>query len=309
MMARTVELALPWVSQLGESPLWHPADQCLYWVDIAGRQIHRHDPRRQELSHWPCEAEPACLAPAMDGGLAVARRDGLWHLDTRSGRQRQLCEPPYDPALQRFNDGKVDARGDWWLTTIHEPRDRPAAALYRFDGERLHREAEGVTNGNGLAWSIDGQSLWWADTTAHRVDRLVRANEGQGLASRAVFAQFASKDASNEGGQGAGCASHYGGRPDGAAVDCAGRYWVAMYEGARIVCLDAGGVVVDELALPVRCPTMPCFGGADLRTLYITTARHGRAAAELAAEPWAGAVLSVQMEVAGLPACVAGPWV
>jgi sugar lactone lactonase YvrE len=94
----------------------------------------------------------------------------------------------------------------------------------------------------------------------------------------------------------------YGGRPDGAAVDAEGGYWVAMYEGARVLRLRADGAVTDEIALPVRCPTMPCFGGADLKTLYITTARHQRPADELAREPLAGCVLQRRVDVPGLPA-------
>ena len=93
----------------------------------------------------------------------------------------------------------------------------------------------------------------------------------------------------------------YGGRPDGAAVDAEGAYWVAMYEGQRLLRLAPDGALLQEVPLPVRCPTMPCFGGADLRTLYITTARHGRPAAELEAQPLAGRVLTMAVDVPGLP--------
>jgi sugar lactone lactonase YvrE len=93
----------------------------------------------------------------------------------------------------------------------------------------------------------------------------------------------------------------YGGRPDGAAVDVEGAYWVAMFEGARLLRLSPQGEVLQTLALPVQCPTMPCFGGDDLRTLYITTSRNGRPADELARQPWAGCVLTLRVEVPGLP--------
>ena len=90
-------------------------------------------------------------------------------------------------------------------------------------------------------------------------------------------------------------------RPDGAAVDAEGAYWVAMYEGQRLLRLSARGELLADLALPVRCPTMPCFGGPDLKTLFITTAREARPQAELAAQPLAGCVLSLPVTVPGLP--------
>jgi sugar lactone lactonase YvrE len=109
-----------------------------------------------------------------------------------------------------------------------------------------------------------------------------------------VFAQFPGRIAGQD-------LARYGGRPDGAAVDAEGCYWVAMFEGARVLRLSPAGEVLAELKLPVRCPTMPCFGGADLRTLYITTARENRSADELAREPWAGCVLQCRVDVPGLP--------
>jgi sugar lactone lactonase YvrE len=109
-----------------------------------------------------------------------------------------------------------------------------------------------------------------------------------------VFAQFAPKADGDD-------PARYGGRPDGAAMDSEGHYWVAMFEGARVLRLAPDGRVVQELALPVRCPTMPCFGGADLRTLYLTTSRQNRPADELAREPLAGCVLQCRVDVPGLP--------
>ena len=95
--------------------------------------------------------------------------------------------------------------------------------------------------------------------------------------------------------------NNYGGRPDGAAVDSEGNYWCAMYEGGRILCLSPQGDILSEIALPVRCPTMVAFGGDDLRTLYITTVSKNRPAAELEQYPLSGCLLSVHVDVAGLP--------
>lgn len=290
--------ALPGVppSLLGESPLWHPAEQVLYWCDIPGHALNRFDPKRGEHRRWTFESDVACCAPLMEGGLLLALRSGLECFDPDHGRRHAVPGTrPYDPRLERFNDGKADAQGRLWVGTIYEPRDRPQAALYRFDGGRLDKMADGVTVSNGLAWSPDARTLYWADTKAHTVFAFDFDRASGALSNRRVFAQFAPKV---EGGDLPG----YGGRPDGAAMDSQGHYWVAMFEGARLLRIAADGRVAQELKLPVRCPTMPCFGGADLRTLYITTAREQRPAEELAREPLAGCVLQLRVDVPGLPA-------
>lgn len=281
-------------SLLGESPLWHPLEQVLYWCDIPGRQLHRFDPASGRRDSWSFSAEPSCCAPVSGGGLLLAMRDGLWHFDNTTGERSLLAAPPYDPALQRFNDGKADAQGRFWIGTIDDKR-APQAALYCLAGGTLRRMADGITVSNGLAVSPDGATLYWADTTAHRVMAFELDGASGRLANRRVFKQFPLRvpDAPLQA---------YGGRPDGAAVDAEGAYWVAMFEGQRLLRLSAAGEVLAVLPLPVRCPTMPCFGGPDLCTLYITTARENRPADELAVQPLAGCVLQLRVAVPGLPA-------
>ncbi len=152
-----------------------------------------------------------------------------------------------------------------------------------------------LTVSNGLAWSPDARTLYWADTKApsHRHAGF-RSGDGS-ISRRRMFMQFPLKAADQ-------ALADYGGRPDGAAVDSQGGYWVAMFEGARLLRLAPDGTLLREVVLPVRCPTMPCFGGPDLKTLYVTTAREGRPADELAREPLAGCVLELRVDVPGMPA-------
>jgi sugar lactone lactonase YvrE len=135
--------------------------------------------------------------------------------------------------------------------------------------------------------------MYWADTRAHVIHAFDFDVAGGTLSRQREFARLAPRDAAAPGG--------YGGRPDGAAVDAEGGYWVAMYEGARLLRFAPDGALWREVPLPVRCPTMPCFGDDDLKTLYVTTARKGRSADELAREPWAGRVLRLRVDVPGLP--------
>jgi sugar lactone lactonase YvrE len=289
--------ALPGVppSVLGESPLWHPAEQVLYWCDIPGHALNRFDPKSDAHTRWPFDTDVACCAPLMEGGLLLALRSGLVRFDVSTGDVTPLDDTlPYDPKTERFNDGKADAQGRLWVGTIHEPRE-PKAALYRYADGKLDKMADKISVSNGLAWSPDAHTMYWADTKAHAVHAFDFERAGGAISNQRVFAQFPVKTADQD-------LATYGGRPDGAAMDSQGHYWCAMFEGARVLRFAPDGTLVQEIKLPVRCPTMPCFGGADLKTLYITTAREKRPADELAREPLAGCVLQLRVDVPGLPA-------
>lgn len=281
-------------SLLGESPFWHPSERVLYWCDIPGRRLNRFAPQALRHDCWDFDTELACCMPVLGGGLVLGMRDGLWFYRPDRHERTRLVPPPYDPACERFNDGKADPQGRVWVGTLYEPKDRPAAALYRWTRGTLDRVAGDVTVSNGLAWSPDGRTLYWSDTTSHTIMALDMDPQDGALSRRRVLQQFPLKTPGQP-------LATYGGRPDGAAVDSEGGYWVAMFEGQRLLRLSPDGAVLQEVPLPVRCPTMPCFGGDDLRTLYLTTARHGRPAAELARQPWAGCVLEMRVAVPGLP--------
>ena len=290
----TPRVAVAAAALLGESPVWHPGEQVLYYADIPGHRLQRFDPRSGELRHWSFDTDLASLAPRLDGSLLLAMRDGLWIFDPASGERRPAAEPPYDPAIERFNDGKCDPKGRFWVGTIYEPRNLAIASLHCFSHGKLQREATGFTVMNGLAWSPDGRTMHWSDTKAHTIFAADFDVAAGTLSNQRVFATFPLKavDAPLDG---------YGGRPDGAAMDAEGCYWVAMFEGQRLLRLSPDGEIVREVRLPVRCPTMPCFGGPDLKTLYITTAREKRPAAELLEQPLAGCVLALDVDVPGLP--------
>jgi sugar lactone lactonase YvrE len=280
-------------SILGESPFWHPDEQALYWCDIAGHAVNRFQPASGDHAQWELPCEPASIAPRPSGGLVVAMRDGIFHLDTRTGERERIVKAPYDPELLRFNDGKADPQGRFWVGTIHEKRE-PRASLYCLTLDSLDRVFDDATNSNGLAWSPDGATMYWTDTKLHTVFAFDFDPAGGDLSRRRVFARFEPKPDD-------GSLEHYGGRPDGGTVDSEGCYWASMYEGQRLVRLAPDGRLLQSIPLPVRCPTMPCFGGHDLKTLYVTTTREKRPEEELARQPWAGRVLQCRVDVPGLP--------
>jgi len=293
-------IAVPQPDQLGESPFWHPGEGRLYWVDIQGRALNRLDPAGGDPERWDMPAEPGCIAPAAGGGLVVALRDGIWRAPHWGGPLRLLAAAPYDSATTRFNDGKADPAGRFWAGSLYDPRDARAAALYCLDRASspaaLQRMAGDATVANGLAWSPDAQTLYWADTSRHVVWAWDWDAPTNAMSNQRVFLQFSAKPAGWQPGD-----PGYGGRPDGAAIDVHGNYWCAMYEGGRVLQFSPAGKLLRDIAVPVRCPTMPCFGGADLRTLYLTTARHSRTPAELREQPQAGCVFALRVDVPGLP--------
>ncbi|KQQ88115.1 gluconolactonase [Massilia sp. Leaf139] len=275
---------------VGECPLWHDVESALYWVDINGRTVNRVHPASGKFTSWKMGAEPSAIAADDDNNLVVATRTGFVRLNTTSGAIADICPAPYDTAITRFNDGRVDPQGRFWVGTMYEPRDKPAAEMYVLERDRLRLAwSGGMTNSNGLAWSLDGRAMFHADTTSHRIDRYDFDGAAGSVANGRTLLSFSTDKTSPE----------YGGRPDGAAVDAQGNYWVAMFEGGRLLKLSPTGELLREIPLPVRCPTAVAFGGSDLRTLYITSASHGRSSEELAQYPLTGKVLCTRVDVAG----------
>lgn len=275
----------------GESPVWHAEEAALYWIDIPGKAVHRLQPESGAHRLFPMPAEPGCIVRSSGGGLIVALRTGIAHLDTHTGALSLRIPAPYDPAVIRFNDGRCDPSGRLWVGTLYDPRDRPGATLYCLDRGSLRDVDKPVTVSNGVAFSLDGRTLFHADTSAHII-RTYDVDPASGMLSgERVLRRFSDDKA----------APDYIGRPDGAAVDAEGAYWCAMYEGGRLLRLSSSGETLDEILLPVRCPTMMAFGGPDLKTLYVTCASKERPQEELTRYPLTGKVLALRVTVPGVP--------
>jgi sugar lactone lactonase YvrE len=293
MSGHDVRVVVDSPALLGESPVWHPDQQALWYCDIPARRLHRFDPASSATARWEFHTDIGSFAPARDGRFLVALRDGLWRFDPASDERSQLAVAPYDMSEERFNDGKCDPLGRFWVGSMDEPRRPAQAGLWCFSDGVLERRQVGIAISNGLAWSPDARTMYWSDTAAHTVWAFDYEPLSGAMTGRRVFAQFAAKPA-------AGLTGYFG-RPDGAAVDAEGCYWVAMYEGARVLRLSPAGEIVAEVRVPARCPTMPCFGDADLKTVYVTSASLNRPAEERTEFPHAGCTFSFRVDVPGLP--------
>ncbi len=269
--------------------MWHAEEDSLYWIDIAACVVHRLHITSKTHRSWSLPSAPGCIARNATGGLVVALRTGLVHLNTDTGTITPLLPAPYDTNLIRFNDGRCDAMGRLWCGSIYEPRGQALATLYRIEHNTLKDMHHAVTTSNGVAFTVDQHQMFHSDTPSHRIN-IYDFDLATGQTSNGhLFHQFnADKSAPD-----------YGGRPDGAAVDSENAYWCAMYEGGRLLRLAPTGKILQEIPLPVRCPTMLAFGGHDLRTLYITSVRDKRPAEELEQYPHSGCLLSFRVDVPG----------
>lgn len=290
------ELVLDARAELAECPLWSVAEQCLYWIDIAGRRLHRYDPATSLDRLWWMPCEPGCIALADGGGLVAALRDGFYRFYPEQSRLHKLAGAPYDTTNMRFNDGRCDASGRFWAGAMYQQRTSEQAAMFCLERGAVRlgwgpQDGLGVKVSNGLAFAADGDALFQSDTPNHVIYRFAfDAATGQ-VGERSVFARLPVK----------GEQAVYGGRPDGAAIDAEGCYWSAQYEGGRVLRFSPQGEIIGIVHVPVTRPTMVAFGGADLRTLYVTSAREGAADEELARQPQAGGIFAVRLDVAGRP--------
>jgi sugar lactone lactonase YvrE len=273
-------------ASLGESPVWSVAEQVLYWVDINAPSLNRFDPATGRNVAMAMPASIGCFALRARGGFIVALRNGIWLARADGSLERQVAAAPYDPAHHRFNDGRCDRQGRFFPGTMNEKRDARSAALLRVDAAfAVTPILDDITISNGLAWSPDGRTMYHADTPTHTIHAYDYDIETGLPRQPRVFAQWSGATD----------------RPDGGTVDSAGNYWSAFYGGGRILQLSPAGRTLAEIAMPAMCPTMCAFGGPDLRTLYVTSARQHRDADELARLPHSGGIFALRVDIPGLP--------
>jgi len=201
-------------------------------------------------------------------GLIAAFQDGLFLLDPVTGERSLVANPESDLPENRFNDGRVDRQGRFWAGTMNDRRRDPTGALYRLDPDRRVTRIRGeVIVPNSLAWSPDSRVMYFADTYRYRIWRYDFDAEAGLPSGERVFAD-------TSGGPG---------RPDGSAVDEAGCLWNAEYAGARLVRYTPAGAVDRVVPMPVSNPTCCAFGGPNLETLFVTSARQ-----RLSPSSWSG---------------------
>ena len=274
---------------LGEGTCWSPRTQALWWVDILGRRLHRYRPVDGAKQSWQFDEEISAVAERSDApGLVMTLRRGLAMFDPDSDAPaRYLQVPGQEPPSNRFNDGKCDRAGRFWGGTMDFDCKLPSGALYRFGpGDACVRHEIGFAVTNGPTWSQDERTMYFNDTTRGVVYAFDFDPVSGGLSNRREWLRLARGD----------------GFPDGMTTDAAGRIWLAHWGGGCISCHDPhSGAELGRLKLPASQITNCCFGGPELRTLFITSARVDLSPAQLEREPLAGGLFAVELDQPGVP--------
>ena len=285
--ANSVALTAPiclWQARatLGEGVLWLAEEHCVWFVDIKGRRIHRCAADGSEQRSWDTAQQVGFIVPVAGGGFACGLEDGLYRFDVASGSFSPLCQLEAELPGNRFNDGHVDAAGRLWFGSMDDSEAGATGALYRFDGASTQQVDSGYVITNGPAISPDGRTLYHTDTLNKQIYAFDLAADGS-IAGKRLFVTL----------DGAGY-------PDGMAVDCEGHLWVASFGGWRIDRFAPDGRLVGEVRFPCANVTKLAFGGDDLRSVYVTSARKGLSPVQLAEQPLAGALFMFRVQTPGL---------
>lgn len=285
---RVVPALMQHRSRLGEGALWHTRTGRLYWIDIAGQAAHAYEPAGGRTLTALLGESVGTLVPTRRGEVLVALQRRLAFLDFNGARLAPFPQEPLLPVTQRFNDGKCDSAGRLWVGSMALDAAAGHGALWCVGAElRAQIRRTELSIPNGIAWSSDGLTLYHVDSVPRRIETFAVDPVDGSLSPARTLREFPPE----------------GGVPDGLTIDAEGHLWVALWDGWRVVKIHGQtGATLAEIPLPVQRPTSCAFGGPELATLYITTAGFELSAAELAAQPLAGAVFEVNPGAIGVPA-------
>ena len=281
------QCALKWDAVVGESPLWHVGQRRLYWVDIQRKRVHRFDPATGRNETFATPDLVTCLAFRRRGGLVLTLRKNIAYFDPDTGRLDLGQTVEADLPDNRFNDGRVDPQGRFWAGTMGDQDwDQPVGHLYRLLSDHRVEQVRGhVICSNGTGWSPDGLTMYYTESFRFTVWAYDFDPATGDVSNKRPFATLPKGDVF----------------PDGLCVDAEGGVWSNHVGVGKVVRYDPQGQVEREVLLPVPRAVGSTFGGDDLRTLYVTTARETMTPEQLLAAPLSGSLFAVDAGVRGRP--------
>nr|AGU10575.1 SMP-30/Gluconolaconase/LRE-like region [uncultured organism] len=267
---------------LAEGPVWHPEDKALYFVDIKQRAIHRCAEDGGRRQSWTVPDEVGFALPMHGGDFVCGLPGRIERFSFETGALTTLHEVEPDLPGNRLNDGYVDRHGALWFGSMDNAEVASSGALYRLAAglPAIHKDG-GYVITNGPCVSPDGRTFYHTDTLEKTIYAFDLGEQGA-LSNKRVLVRI-------EGS----------GYPDGTAVDADGALWIGLFGGARIERYAASGELLDTVSMPCSNITKVAFGGEDLRTVFVTTARKGLSAEELSQEPLAGGIFSFRVAAPG----------
>ncbi|MFA4870405.1 MAG: SMP-30/gluconolactonase/LRE family protein [Pedobacter sp.] len=278
------QLVLDIQSTLGEGAIWNHTDQRLYWVDIDQHLLHWFDPLTKLHQTSSLPKKITTVVPTLKEELLIALEDGIYNYN-KSTNELQLrhVNPENNITGNRFNDGKCDPLGRFWVGTMGKEQ---SAALYCMSKDySLQTIQTGITNSNGILWSPDQKTMYYIDTPTSKVAAYnFNNNTGQVSNPQTVIT----------------IPSHIG-RPDGATIDSDGMVWIAMWGGYCVTRWNPKtGELLSTIEVPSKNITSCAFGGEKLDTLYITSAKGQMTNSDLADYPNSGGLFAIKPGISGI---------
>ena len=284
--ARLIDAEVAWEirSELGEGPIWWR--DSLYWVDIDAPRLHVYTPATNEKQSFTLGEKTGTVVPRASGGFILAQESGLCTFDPATRTTQRLPWPADKRIVNRFNDGKCDPQGRFWVGTMG--RDEPTGSLYRIAADfDVTEMLTGVRISNGLCWDERQGRFYYIDSGAKAIDVFDWEPESGTIHGRRTVARLPEGET---------------GVPDGMTIDTEGRLWVAVFGGYGVHCIDPRtGRSLEKISVPVAKTTACWFGGVNLDELYITTASVREDAASLRAHPLAGSLFVCRPGASGHP--------
>ena len=286
-MSDTAELFIDSRCELGEGVFWHPLQERLFWFDILNKTLFSATAGGIMIDRFAFDT-PVTAAGVIDAdNLAIASAAGIYKLELSTDTRELIAPLEADKHGNRSNDGRVGPAGGFWIGTmaLHDPAHNPAGSLYQVRGGEVTTILTGIHIPNATCFSPDGRTAYFTDGVT-RVIRKVAIDRETGLPV-GPWEDFTKTEPPGE--------------PDGAVADSEGYIWNAVWNAGSVIRYAPDGSIDRVVKVPVSRPTCPAFGGPDLKTLYITSAREGLTPEQLALEPLAGGVFAINVDVPGLP--------
>jgi sugar lactone lactonase YvrE len=270
---------------LGEGALWDAERKLVWFVDIKQHLVWRYDPATGSHATATAPDQIGWVLPADNGLLLCGLKEGLWTFDPRTDAFARLCGVPGEPASNRNNDACTDTQGRVWFGTMDDGEKDDTGRFYLFDrGEVAPAGPDKVSITNGPAVSPDGKRIVFTSTLGKTI-HIADLHDDGSLGPARLFVDTA---------------EHFpDAYPDGPVFDADGYLWTGLYFGDHIARFAPDGRLDLTVPMPTSNLTKLCFGGEDLKTIYVTSARGGLSEEKLAAQPLAGSLLAVESPVAG----------
>jgi len=275
-----IETVLNYSCLLGEGPVWDAKQKTISWVDIVNGQIHEFSPTKQTHKILELGEMIGSIALCTDGNYIGALENGFAFINRQSGEIKRIADPESHLPKNRFNEGKCDPAGRFWAGTMALSEESGAGNLYVLNDQLIYsKKIDGVSISNGLAWSLDQNSLYYIDTPTMEVVRFDFDKESGSISGKKTIIRMEEKQ----------------GYPDGMTLDKEGNLWIAHWDGWQISQWDPiSGKQIGQIRMPVARITSCTFGGEHYQDLYITSAKKGLSESELRKQPLAGSLFVIK---------------